>query len=385
MTETPSNANDGCVGPTSETAGKSSACEGCPNQSACSSGAFRSPEALAAADAEADSLRSSLSNISHTLLVLSGKGGVGKSTFACQLAHTLASRGYSVGVLDVDICGPSAPRMLGVAGREVHRSGSGWSPVYANPNLAVMSISFLLPDADAAVVWRGPRKNGMIKQFLTETDWNGTDGLDYLIVDTPPGTSDEHISTVQFLSKIEGGVSGAVVVTTPEEVSMADVRKELNFCKKTKVRVVGIVENMAGLQMKVEDLKFLRVPIKEIEMATDDNESMEQDENDNSKKGATVDCTQEVLDILRAKCPEVLNMVASADVFPPSGGGPREMAQRFNAPYLGALPLDPNLLKSCEDGISFVDSYVDSPAIRPLNDIVDRIVQDLPVDVEWED
>eukprot|EP00957_Ditylum_brightwellii_P072644 5520127-Ditylum_brightwellii.AAC.1 len=137
MTETPSNANDGCVGPTSETAGKSSACEGCPNQSACSSGAFRSPEALAAADAEADSLRSSLSNISHTLLVLSGKGGVGKSTFACQLAHTLASRGYSVGVLDVDICGPSAPRMLGVAGREVHRSGSGWSPVYANPNLAV--------------------------------------------------------------------------------------------------------------------------------------------------------------------------------------------------------------------------------------------------------
>uniref|UniRef100_A0A7S2MGE3 Cytosolic Fe-S cluster assembly factor NUBP1 homolog n=1 Tax=Helicotheca tamesis TaxID=374047 RepID=A0A7S2MGE3_9STRA len=384
-TTTPEYANEGCVGPASETAGKASACAGCPNQSACSSGKFNSPEAIAAAETEAESLRSSLSNISHILLVLSGKGGVGKSTVACQVAHTLASRGYHVGVLDVDICGPSVPRMLGVSGREVHKSGSGWSPVYANPNLAVMSISFLLPDADAAVVWRGPRKNGMIKQFLTETDWEGTDGLDYLIVDTPPGTSDEHISTVQFLNNLEGGVSGAVVVTTPEEVSMADVRKELNFCKKTNVRVVGIVENMSGLQVKVDNLKFSRLPPKEAKMETDDNDAMDQDETNINGIGTNVDCTKEVLDILRAKCPEVLDMVASADVFPPTGGGPREMAKRFEVPYLGSLPLDPNLLKSCEEGTCFVDSYKDSPAITSLNDVVDRIVEELPADVEWED
>ena len=220
----PANANSECVGLSSETAGKNSACEGCPNQSACASGAFNSPEALAKAQEETQALKTSLSNVSHVILVLSGKGGVGKSTVAAQLSHTLASQGYAVGLLDVDLCGPSAPRMVlgsAYATAEVHRSGSGaWTPVYASANLAVMSISFLLENNDAAVVWRGPRKNAMIQQFLTEVDWTGdTDGLDYLIVDTPPGTSDEHISTVQYLQKA-GAVSGAVVVTTPEEVSL---------------------------------------------------------------------------------------------------------------------------------------------------------------------
>ena len=220
----PANANSECVGPAAETAGKNSACEGCPNQSACASGAFNSPEALAKAQEETQALKTSLSNVSHVILVLSGKGGVGKSTIAAQLSHTLASQGFAVGLLDVDLCGPSAPRMVlgsAYATAEVHRSGSGaWTPVYASSNLAVMSISFLLENNDAAVVWRGPRKNALIQQFLTEVDWTGdTDGLDYLIVDTPPGTSDEHISTVQYLQKA-GAVSGAVVVTTPEEVSL---------------------------------------------------------------------------------------------------------------------------------------------------------------------
>merc|ERR1719354_281065 len=129
----------------------------------------------------------------------------------------------------------------------VTKSASGaWTPVYSttHPNLACMSISFLLQEHDQAVVWRGPRKNGLIQQFLTQVDWTGeTDGLDYLIVDTPPGTSDEHISTVQYLEKA-GAVSGAVLVTTPEEIAMADVRKELNFCQKTKVKVLGLIENM---------------------------------------------------------------------------------------------------------------------------------------------
>ena len=210
-----------------------------------------------------------------------------------------------MGLLDVDICGPSIPRMAGVIGQTVHQSAQGWQPVYANPNLAVMSISFLLEEGDAAVVWRGPRKNGLIKQFLTETDW-GDDGLDYLIVDTPPGTSDEHISIVQYLNEArpmminggnKSGASGAIVVTTPEEMSMADVRKELNFCKKTDVPVLGIVENMSGLQVKVSDLQFRR-------------------------DGAS-DCTDDVIALLREKCPEVLSMTASTEVFATSGLGPR--------------------------------------------------------------
>jgi Mrp family chromosome partitioning ATPase len=125
----------------------------------------------------------------------------------------------------------------------VHQSAEGWSPVYVDDNLGVMSIGFMLPSADDAVIWRGPRKNGLIKQFLTDVVWNE---LDYLIIDTPPGTSDEHISIVQYLKS--ASVDGAIVVTTPQEVSMADVRKELNFCKKTGIPVLGVVENMADIR-----------------------------------------------------------------------------------------------------------------------------------------
>ena len=375
--DTPSNANEGCVGPTSQDAGKASACAGCPNQSACSSGAFSSPAALAAKEKEKAVLQNSLSNVSHVILVLSGKGGVGKSTVSTQLAQSLSSRGYSVGLLDVDICGPSIPRMAGVVGQTVHQSQQGWEPVYANPNLAVMSISFLLEEGDAAVVWRGPRKNGLIKQFLTETDW-GVGGLDYLIIDTPPGTSDEHISIVQYLNDArpmisdgnngnKSGASGAIVVTTPEEVSMADVRKELNFCKKTSVPVLGIVENMSGLQMRVSDLTFFR----------DNSSNIGSDEN--------ADCTSDVLSLLQEKCPEVLSMIATTDVFPSSGGGPRGMAEKFSVPYLGKLPLDPNLLKACEDGTSFVDKYPSSPATSPLNAIVDKLILALPVEDDEEE
>ncbi|EED92964.1 hypothetical protein THAPSDRAFT_22368 [Thalassiosira pseudonana CCMP1335] len=370
MSEAPSNANDGCVGPTSQDAGKASACAGCPNQSACSSGAFSSPAAVAAKEKEKSELKNALSNVSHVILVLSGKGGVGKSTVSVQVAQSLSSRGYSVGLLDVDICGPSIPRMSGVVGREVHQSQSGWEPVYANANLAVMSISFLLEEGDAAVVWRGPRKNGLIKQFLTETDW-GVGGLDYLIIDTPPGTSDEHISIVQYLNDARSmatdntsGASGAIVVTTPEEVSMADVRKELNFCKKTSVPVLGIVENMSGLQMKVSDLKFFRTNANGGVDTTSDSP----------------DCTNDVMAMLREKCPELLSMIAATDVFPASGNGPRGMAERFNVPYLGKLPLDPNLLKACEEGASFVDKFPSSPAATPLNDIVDKLILALPVE-----
>lgn len=373
MSETPDNANAECVGPTSSQAGKSSACDGCPNQKACGSGAFNSPEAIAKAKAETNKLKTSLDNVDHTVLVLSGKGGVGKSTVSCQLAHTLASMGYAVGLLDVDLCGPSAPRMiLGDAHLRAQISqtaSGGWIPVYNpdKPNLCCVSISFLLPDEnrDQAVVWRGPRKNGLIQQFLTEVDWTGeTDGLDYLIVDTPPGTSDEHISTVQYLQKA-GAVSGAVLVTTPEEVCMADVRKELNFCQKTKVPVMGVVENMGEYTTTLDRLTF----------ATTNGI-----DGDDQKE----DCTQKVLETLRTHCPELFesgtNVSVSSTLYPASGGGPREMADRYNVPYWGLLPMDPDLLQACEHGKAFVEEKPESLAAKALEDFCNKIIDKLPVE-----
>ena len=222
-------ANDECVGPSSERAGTASGCDGCPNQKACASGEGRKedPDLLLIAQR--------LKDVKHKVLVLSGKGGVGKSTMACQLAFALAADGLRVGLLDVDICGPSVPQMLGLRGATVHQSASGWSPVYVTQEaalgggggdemadddveLGVMSIGFMLPKEDDAVIWRGPRKNGLIKQFLTDVEW-GT--LDYLLVDTPPGTSDEHISLVQYLAKALGPDDGALIVSTPQEVRRA--------------------------------------------------------------------------------------------------------------------------------------------------------------------
>ena len=244
-------ANDGCVGPASERAGTAEACEGCPNAAACASGAGRAaPE-----DPTPGLVRDRLAGVKHVLLVLSGKGGVGKSTMSCQLALALASRGYDVGLLDIDICGPSVPRMMGLRGRGVHQSSSGWSPVYVDSpggELGVMSVGFMLPEDDNAIIWRGPRKNGLIKQFLTKVDWGD---LDFLVVDTPPGTSDEHISIAQYLKLAD--VAGALVVTTPQEVAMQDVRKELNFCAKTRIPVLGVVGNMCRLRVPLSSLEFV--------------------------------------------------------------------------------------------------------------------------------
>ena len=235
-----------------------------------------------------------MKNIKHVVLVLSGKGGVGKSTVAAQLARSLAAAGKSVGLLDVDICGPSVPTMFGLVGQRVHQSATGWSPVWVEENLGVMSIGFMLPGQDDAVIWRGPRKNGLIQQFLCDVEWGN---LDYLLIDTPPGTSDEHISIVQFLKR--SPLAGAVVVTTPQEVAMADVRKELNFCKKTSTPVLGIVENMRGFSC--------------------------------------------------GTCGSVTDIFAAADG-PGGSAGAAAMAAAFGVPLLGSLPLDPALTQACETG-----------------------------------
>ena len=152
----------------------------------CASGTPQAP------DPDIDLIADKLKNVKHKILILSGKGGVGKSTLTAMLARALAvDPDVNVGVLDIDLCGPSAPRIFGVLNEQVHQSGSGWSPVYVEDNLAVMSAGFLLPSEDSALIWRGPKKNGLIKQLLRDVDW---DHLDYLLVDTPPGTSDEHLS-----------------------------------------------------------------------------------------------------------------------------------------------------------------------------------------------
>ena len=241
--EKPEGANEECVGPQSDMAGKASSCEGCPNASTCASGAYKLPDPSAA------DVKVRMAGVKRKILVLSGKGGVGKSTVSTQLSFALSrDQSREVGLLDVDICGPSIPRMTGLVGQEVHQSASGWSPVYVEDNLGVMSIGFMLPKADDAVIWRGPKKVGLIKQFLTDVVWNE---LDFLVVDTPPGTSDEHISIVQLLK--ESKIDGAVVVTTPQEISMADVRKELNFCKKTNISkqyVRGSPSSMAAAHLR---------------------------------------------------------------------------------------------------------------------------------------
>lgn len=224
--------------------GLADSCDGCPNQSICAS-LPKGP------DPDLPLLQARLSDIKHKILVLSGKGGVGKSTFTAALSFALAAdEDVQVGVMDIDITGPSLPRIMGVEGEQIHESSSGWTPIYVRDNLSLISTSFLLPTPDTPIIWRGPKKNGMIKQFIKDVDW---DELDFLVIDTPPGTSDEHLSISTFLrqasetsSSTDSGIDGALIVTTPQEVALLDVRKELDFCRKAGIRVLGIVENMSG-------------------------------------------------------------------------------------------------------------------------------------------
>lgn len=198
----------------------------------------------------------SLSNVKHIILILSGKGGVGKSSVTTQTALTLALKGFNVGVLDIDLTGPSLPRMFGVEKKQVRQSAQGWVPVsvYNNPqdpskgNILLMLLGFLLGNRDSSVVWRGPKKTAMIRQFLKDTVWSGGPNLaplDFLLIDTPPGTLDEHIAIAEELRWAQP-LDGAIVVTTPQQVATADVRKEINFCKKVNFNVLGVVENMSG-------------------------------------------------------------------------------------------------------------------------------------------
>ncbi|KZV17304.1 Nucleotide binding protein 35 [Dorcoceras hygrometricum] len=343
--EIPENANEHCPGPQSESAGKSDSCEGCPNQEACAS-APKGP------DPDMVSIFERMATVKHKILVLSGKGGVGKSTISAQLSFALAAMDYQVGLLDIDICGPSTPKMLGLEGQGIHQSNLGWSPVYVESNLGVMSIGFMLPEPDEAVVWRGPRKNGLIKQFLKDVYWGE---LDFLVVDAPPGTSDEHISIVQFLK--ETGIDGAVIVTTPQQVSLIDVRKEVNFCKKVELPILGVVENMSGLCQPLSDFRFLSL----------------------TDAGKQEDMTEWAIMYLKEKAPEVLKLFALTEVFDSSAGGGAKMCRDMGVPFLGKVPLDPQLCKAAEEGRScFGDGkcQVSAPA---LMEIVEKLLLELKV------
>lgn len=310
MSDVPENAAEHCPGTQSDSAGKTSACAGCPNQQICSSGETKGP------DPTIELVKERLVEVKNKLLVLSGKGGVGKSTVTSLLSRAMAQKfnEKNFGVLDIDICGPSQPRMLGVMGEQVHQSGSGWSPVYIEDNLSLMSIGFLLGSQDDAIIWRGPKKNGMIRQFLSEVDWGQ---LDYLVLDTPPGTSDEHLSATTYLCNTTGNW-GAVLVTTPQEVSLLDVRKEITFCKRLKVPIVGVIENMSGFV-----------------------------------------------------CPKCSTQ---SDIFPATTGGAAQMCEEMEVPFLGSLPLDPKITKSCDLGHNFIADHSDSPAVVAVNLIVDQVI-----------
>lgn len=260
-------------------------------------------------------LQSRLCRIRHKVVVLSGKGGVGKSTVAVNLASVLVSAGKRVGLLDVDIHGPSIPTMLGLDGRKIDGCEEGLLPVDLH-GLKVMSLGFLLPNPDDAVIWRGPMKMGVIKQFLKDVVWGD---LDYLIVDSPPGTGDEPLSVCQLI----GSLDGAVVVTTPQKVAAVDVRKSISFCREMKVPVLGVVENMSGF--------------------------------------------------VCPKCGQVTQILRT--------DGGRRMAEDMRVPFLGAIPMDPGIAESGDIGLAFVHYYAASPTAKLMQAIAAPILSlDEPFD-----
>ena len=185
-------------------------------------------------------LEEKLFHIRCKVMVMSGKGGVGKSTVATNLAASLALRGYQVGILDADLHGPDVPRMLGIEGRHLISKGDGVEPVEVFAGFKAVSMALLAQDPDKAIVWRGPLKHSAIRQFLGDMNWGD---LDFLFIDLPPGTGDEALS----VSKLIKGVNGAVIVTTPQDVALLDSRKAVSFSKQLEIPVLGIVENMSGM------------------------------------------------------------------------------------------------------------------------------------------
>ena len=267
--------------------GQENSCSSCSQGDCASSGGETNEMDREAMERQAVARR--MDRIRHKILVLSGKGGVGKSTVAVNIAACLALEGKKVGIMDTDIHGPSIPKLLNVNAVPEQTGEGGIQPATAFEGIKVMSVGFFLPNNDDAVIWRGPMKYGVIRQFLTDVEWGD---LDYLIVDSPPGTGDEPLSVAQLI----GAVDGAVLVTTPQDVSVDDVRRSVNFCRKLDMPILGVVENMSGFV-----------------------------------------------------CPHCSER---SDIFKEGGGV--AMADQMKAPFLGAIPIDPAVVRACDEGVPFI-------------------------------
>jgi ATP-binding protein involved in chromosome partitioning len=258
---------------------------------------------------EQETIKKRIDRIRNIILVLSGKGGVGKSTVAVNISAELAKQGQRVGLLDVDIHGPSVPGMFGLDGKQLVSNGDEIIPVEFSENLSLVSVGFLINDRNEAVIWRGPMKYNIIKQFISEVSWGD---LDYLVVDCPPGTGDEPLSVAQLIGKR----AEALIVTTPQRVSIDDVRKSITFCRKLDIDLIGIVENMSGFV-----------------------------------------------------CPHCNNTV---DIF--DAGGGESLAKEFNVPFLGRVPIDTNIVKACDEGVPFVSAKSNSEISKNITQIVEAIL-----------
>jgi Mrp family chromosome partitioning ATPase len=258
-------------------------------------------------------IKERLQHIKNKILVMSGKGGVGKSSVAAYLSVALAKRGYVVGLMDVDLHGPSIPRLLGLKGGVRPGGHEGkMLPVQYLANMEVISIETLMGDKDAATIWRGPLKGGVIRQFIADIEWGD---LDYLIIDSPPGTGDEPLTVAQTISDAK-----ALIVTTPQEISLADVRKSINFCRQVHMRILGLVENMSGL-----------------------------------------------------RCPHCGKII---DLFKTRGGS--VMAKQENLRLLATLPFEPEVVKEGDAGdISLFDNDT-LPITREFDKMVDEIIKLAP-------
>ncbi len=255
-------------------------------------------------------LKTRMSKVKHKIAVISGKGGVGKSTLAVNLSAAFAMHGHAnrVGILDADIHGPSVPKIIGLAGERLQIGPAGVFPALASLGVKVVSMDFLLPDENAPVIWRGPLKMTAIRQFLSDIVWGE---LDFLIIDLPPGTGDEPLSVAQLLPEMDG----VVIVTIPSEVSQIVVKKAVTFARKLGIRIIGIVENMSGFV-----------------------------------------------------CP---NCGARSDIFQ-SGGG-QKIAEELKAPFLGSIPIDQRVSADSDKGAPFITEHADSPASKAFIEIVKRI------------
>lgn len=277
----------------------SEACKSCP-----SAGSGCKPETCGEKP-EDIKLKKALSRIKHKFVVMSGKGGVGKSTVAANLAVALSLAGKKVGLLDVDVHGPSIPRLLALSDKRPAMGEDFIEPIPWSKNLWVMSLGFMIPDKDQAVIWRGPVKMGLIRQFIQDVAWGD---LDYLVVDCPPGTGDEPLSTLQLL----GPEAKAVVVTTPQGVAVDDVRRSVSFVRQVGNEVFGIVENMSGFV-----------------------------------------------------CP---NCGTTHDIF--NAGGGEALAGEMGVRFLGRIPLDAEVVRSGDEGFPFLKIHGDTPTGQAFRNAV---------------